>query len=178
MRPPAPAPPRACVRKFFSVGTEFYFRACGISAAHVRNFRAAGRRIIGSFCLILPGARAAGGGHGAHRVFCFPVRLEGAHIARSGTLCREGAARRRLQAGNGSQKPRCKALGQAMWTPSKGKQRKGYVRSVSPAPPRVGMPSAPICAICGKQNRGKEQEARNHPRQSAKSAGNHLKSEI
>ena len=38
--------------------------------------------------------------------------------------------------------------------------------------------SASICAICGKQNRGKEQEARNHLRPSALSAGNNLKSEI
>ena len=38
--------------------------------------------------------------------------------------------------------------------------------------------SASICAICGQQNRGKEQEVRNHLRQSALSAGNNLKSEI
>ena len=165
---------------------EIFFRRYGILFPCLRNFSRARAQFPGrgkaDYREFLPNfagrAGRVAGGHRAHGVFCFPVRLEGAHIARSGTLCRESAARRRLQAGNGSQKPRCKALGQAMWTPSKGKQRKGYVRSVSPAPPRVGMPSAPVCGICGKQNRGKEQEARNHPRPSALSAGNHLQSEI
>ena len=138
------------------------------------------------------------GGHGAHRVFCFPVRLEGAHIARSGTLCREGAARRRLQPAMVAKSPDARHWGKLCGLLQKASKEKAMCALCPPAPRRDAIrarlrhlretkqrqgargkkSSAPICGICGKQNRGKEQEARNHPRKSAKSAGNHLQSEI
>ena len=161
MRPPAPAPPRACGRKFFSVGTEFYFRACAIPAAHVRNFRAAGRRIIGSFCLILPGARAAWrGGHRAHRVFCFPVRLEGAHIARSGTLCRESAARRRLQPAMVAKSPDARHWGKLCGLLQKASKEKAMCALCPPPRPASGCHPRPSAASAGNKTeaRSKRQE--------------------